>query len=102
MNFSFHPDAEQEFDEAVVYYEGCERGLGVEFAEEVYATISMITQYPRGGSKASQSTRRCLTSRFPFGVVYQVKADAVRIIALANLSRRPGYWQERTRENESQ
>jgi toxin ParE1/3/4 len=99
MKFSFHPDAEREFDEAVVYYERSECGLGIEFAEEVYATISRISQYPKAGTKASQKTRRCLTNRFPFGVIYQAKADAIRVIAVANLNRRPGYWRERMRQS---
>ena len=43
----------------------------------------------------SQNTRRCLVNRFPFGVIYQVNAGMLRIIALANLHRRPGYWKVR-------
>lgn len=30
MTFSFHPDAEAEFYEAIDYYERCETGLGRE------------------------------------------------------------------------
>jgi len=96
MNFSFHPDAEREFDEAVTYYEGCQPGLGIEFAEEVYATILRIIRYPDAWAELSANTRRCLTSRFPYGVIYQIKSDTVRVIAVANLNRRPGYWRKRT------
>ena len=39
MKFYFHPEAEAEFDRSVKYYEQCQPGLGLEFAEEVYATI---------------------------------------------------------------
>jgi len=45
MKFYFHPDAEAEFDTAVEYYEQFQEGLGLEFAEEIYATISRIIQY---------------------------------------------------------
>lgn len=95
MNFSFHPDAEREFDAAVSYYEERQPGLGVEFAEEVYAAILRILRYPEAWAALSRNTRRCLTNRFPYGVIYQIKADTVRIIAVANLHRRPDYWQER-------
>jgi hypothetical protein len=44
MTFHFHPDAEAEFGKAVEYYERFRPGLGLEFAEEVYATITRITQ----------------------------------------------------------
>ena len=39
MTFSFHPEAETEFFEAVDYYEDRERGLGFDFSIEVLATI---------------------------------------------------------------
>ncbi|MEI8172160.1 MAG: hypothetical protein WCH07_01605 [Deltaproteobacteria bacterium] len=42
MRFQFHPAADAEFDAAVEYYERCQSGLGLEFAEEVYATIARI------------------------------------------------------------
>ena len=46
MKFYFHPNAKEELDGAVAYYEQCQPGLGLEFAEEVYATIAPIIQYP--------------------------------------------------------
>jgi len=39
MTFSFHPEAESEFHEAIDYYENCESGLGYDFSVEVFATI---------------------------------------------------------------
>jgi len=39
MNFSFHPEADEEFVEAVAYYEECDPGLGIGFSREVYASI---------------------------------------------------------------
>ena len=33
MKFHFHPDAKEEFDGAVEYYEQCQAELGLEFAE---------------------------------------------------------------------
>lgn len=92
MRFYFHEDAETEFARSVEYYEDCRRGLGIEFAQEVYATIDRIIQYPEAWSPMSKNTRRCLVNRFPFGVIYQVKSNSVRIIAVADLRRRPDYW----------
>lgn len=46
MRFLFHPAAENEFDLAGEYYETCQSGLGLEFAEEVYSTIARISEYP--------------------------------------------------------
>jgi plasmid stabilization system protein ParE len=95
MRFLFHPAAENEFDLAVEYYETCQSGLGLEFAEEVYSTIARISEYPEVWSPMSGNTRRCLTNRFPYGIIYRIKDNSVHIIAIANLHRRPDYWKER-------
>ncbi len=65
MKFYFHSDAEREFDDAVEYYEKCRPGLGLEFAEEVYATISRIMKCPNAWAQLSPNTRHCLPNRFP-------------------------------------
>jgi toxin ParE1/3/4 len=95
MRFFFHEHAESEFDSIVDYYEDCQSGLGLEFAQEVYATIELIVRFPEAWAPMSENTRRCLVNRFPFGIIYQVKSDSVRIIAVADLRRRPGYWLNR-------
>ena len=95
MTFSFHPAARAELDAAVDYYEGCQPGLGYEFAEEVYATIARIRQYPDGWSPVSRRGRRGLTRRFPFGLIYQIKEEHIFIVAVAHSHRRPGYWDHR-------
>ena len=95
MTFSFHPGAQREVDDAIRYYERCRPGLGYEFADEVYAAIHRVMRYPEAWGELSPNTRRCLVTRFPYGVVYQAKPGTIRIIAVAHLSRRPGYWRER-------
>ena len=46
MTFSFHPEAESEFLEAIEYYEERELGLGYDFSIEVFATIQNIFTHP--------------------------------------------------------
>jgi len=52
MRFQFHPAADAGLDLAVEYYEQCQSGLGLKFAEEVYATIARIIEYPEVWSPA--------------------------------------------------
>jgi len=96
MKYSFHPLAKKELIEAVEYYEEC-RGLGMEFSKEIFSTIQRITEFPRAWFKLSKNTRRCLTKRFPYGVIYEVNKDDVLIIAIMQLNRKPGYWEKRKR-----
>ena len=42
MRFYFYEDAEFEFDKTIEYYEGCRTGLGLDFAQEIYATKEFI------------------------------------------------------------
>ena len=52
------------------------------------------------GSEAGTSilggVRRRILRRFPYGLLYTIKTDGVRLLAVMNLKRRPTYWVERT------
>lgn len=95
MKYSFHPLARKELNEAVDYYNGCQDNLGVEFAIEVYTAIQLILQFPKAWSPLSKNTRRCLTNRFPYGIIYQEEKDEIIIIAIMQLNKEPKYWHGR-------
>jgi len=95
MKYRFHPEAESEFNDSLAYYDSIKENLGKEFAEEVYSTIQRILQYPNAWTKITKGCKRCLTKRFPFGVIYSIKEDCIFIIAVMPLSRKPGYWENR-------
>jgi hypothetical protein len=99
MKFAFHPDAEQELNQAVDYYNDCQPLLGWDFSREVYFTIQNILAYPKAWAPLSKNTRRCLVNRFPFGVIYQIVKNDVFIIAIMQLNRKPGYWQNRIEDS---
>ena len=58
MRFHFHPAADAEFDRAVEYYERCQSGLGLEFAEEVYAAIARTIGWRAMSSSAPVAITR--------------------------------------------
>ncbi len=97
MKYSFHPEAKEEFLEAIDYYESRRRGLGLEFANGINSTIQRIIQFPSAWSEFSEKTRRCLDQRFPFGIIYQTTEDKdeILIIAIMQVNRKPGYWKHR-------
>jgi len=97
MKYSFHPSAKVEFNEAIDYYDDCQAGLGKEFAKEIFSTIQRILQFPDAWSRLSENTRRCLTRRFPYGVIYQILEEEIVIVAVMQLNRKPGYWQDRAK-----
>jgi hypothetical protein len=95
VSFSIHPAACAELNAAVDYYEEAEPGLGYEFLEEVYATIHRAIAHPTSWQQISARTRRCLTQRFPYSVIYQVQPDSIGVFAIASTHRRPEYWLDR-------
>ena len=95
MKCSFHPEAETELRETIDYYEGCESGLGGDFAIEVHTTIQNILTYSKAWPTLDGDVRRCLTRRFPFGLLYSIEPDEVFILAVMHLNRNPDYWKHR-------
>jgi hypothetical protein len=79
MTYYFHPDAELELNASVDYYQECQDGLGAEFAYEVQKTILRILQYPTAWQTLDGDIRRCLTNRFPFGIIYFQRDDEIII-----------------------
>lgn len=95
MHYYFHPEAEIEFDNSVAYYEECQATLGLDFAYEVYETIQRIIKFPNAWQILDGEIRRCLTNRFPFGVVYYQNNNQIVILAVMQLRREPNYWLDR-------
>lgn len=97
MNYSFHPEAEEEFIKAIDFYEAQERELGLDFSIEVYQAIQRVIANPESWTKRSENIRRILLQRFPFGILYNYdsKAEEIFIIAVMHLRRAPDYWRER-------
>ena len=88
--------AQAELDEAVAYYDAESAGLGGQFLIEVLATLDRIGSHPEAWPSFGPDVRRCITRRFPYGIVYQVLAKGILVVAVAHLHREPGFWRKRT------
>ncbi len=96
MSFSFHPEAEEDFNQAVDYYQDIEPGLGHDFALEVLSAIRRAVEYPKAWVLLDGDVRRSLVRRFPYGIFYSEKPNGIFILAVMNLHREPGYWKTRS------
>jgi cytochrome P450 len=70
-------------------------GLGEDFSLEVNATVQNILSYADAWPIVEDDVRRCLTRRFPYGVLYSIETDRVYILAVMHLHRHPDYWKTR-------
>jgi plasmid stabilization system protein ParE len=98
----FAPEVPDELAEAVLWYEARKQGLGSELLDEVQATLPIIGTRPRSFPRlqdidATLEIRRALLARFPYALVFLVREDEVRVLAVAHAKRRPGYWLNRVR-----
>lgn len=89
---SFFPAARNELRDAVDYYNDQYAGLGYEFGAEVRRTIARILRFPSAWPLLSSNTHRCLTNRFPYGVIYQFTDKELFVVAVMHLKRRPDTW----------
>ncbi|MBP7582607.1 MAG: type II toxin-antitoxin system RelE/ParE family toxin [Spirochaetes bacterium] len=95
MNFFFHESAESELLSAIEYYELKQSGLGYRFSKEIYAAIERICEHPLAWESLDGEFRRCLSGRFPYGVIYRIVGNSIQIMAVMHLNREPGYFRER-------
>ena len=92
MRVTFNELAERELNDAAQYYEQEESGLCEAFIGEVRRCTDTIVQHPKGGPIVLGGIRRRLCQRFPYALLYTVSGNELRILAVMNLKRRPGYW----------
>jgi plasmid stabilization system protein ParE len=96
VNPSVSVEAERELiDGALFYAREANAELGLAFIAEFERSLGVLCTYPYLGPVWRGTTRRFPLRRFPYTIIYQVKPEEVRVIALAHQSRRPGYWRGR-------
>ena len=95
MRIRFLEIAQIEQDEAIEYYNYESPGLGDAFLAEVLKALDRIGSFPEAWHPCSKRTRRCKTRRFPYGIIYQIRKDEILVVAIANLHRKPEYWNNR-------
>jgi len=100
MTVDFLQSAEDELVEIIAYYNLQSEGLGLEFAAEVKRTIVRISDFPNAWMPLSGRTKRCRTNRFPYAILYQIRADKILIVAIQNLHKHPDSWKLRLKAEE--
>ncbi|MCA9449224.1 MAG: type II toxin-antitoxin system RelE/ParE family toxin [Candidatus Omnitrophica bacterium] len=95
MKVVFTRLARLELEEAVAYYDMEVEGLGSRFQTEVKRGLNRIKEHPSAWAVERGEIRKYLLHKFPYKILYSVESDAIIIIAIAHLHRRPDYWIDR-------
>ena len=95
MRYVFHPEALNEYSEAVQYYAEQRAEVAQAFINAVEDTVYRIREFPTRYAEIDEDVRRCTTRKFPYGVLYTVEQDYILILAIMHCSREPNYWKSR-------
>jgi len=97
MNIRFLTLAQKEVDDSVRWYDE-QASLGRDFLDELDRAVRLIKSYPLAATEIEAGIRRCLLHRFPYALIYGIDEEAIVVIALAHLHRKPRYWSDRIDE----
>ena len=91
----FDAAAERELNEAVDFYDLESPGLGDVLLAEVEHALTQVEAFPEAAQPLRDGVRRRLLHTFPYALLYSLRTDEVRILAVAHQRRRPFYWEDR-------
>lgn len=94
------PEARQELEDAVWWYEQQRSSLGRRFLAAVELALEQVAGFPGTGARVPHVSpdlpvRRMAVAGFPYHVVYLETSAELRVLAVAHDRREPGYWLER-------
>ncbi len=95
MNFRWHPDALEEYEDAALFYGTREDGLDARFQTIIEEAIEDVCSTPEAWPPFLEDTRRRVVNVFPYSVIYISEEASVLIVAIMHDSRKPGYWLNR-------
>ncbi len=100
MKLEIHPAAEDETQQAALWYDQKKPGLGDEFMDELSEALDQVLahplRFPVMHVVKGREFRRFLLSRFPYAIVYESNGYLIHVFAVAHGARKPGYWAHRT------
>ncbi len=97
MHLIVRTDAEAQIASGYGWYEEERRGLGAEFVEELSFTIAAIELHPLRFPRVKRNLRRALVRRFPYGVYFLIRDDAIVVTGVRHLARDPRRIHHRVR-----
>ena len=89
------PQAQFDVEEAGIWYETRQPGLGLRFLDELDSVMRRIAATPFQFPRIHPSVRRALLKRFPYSVYFLLGDEQVEVIAVLHQHRHPDTWRKR-------
>lgn len=97
MRILVSPEARDEYQAAIRYYDQQVPSLGTRLTEEIRAALRRMSDWPLAFPVERGEIRRVLLGWFPYKLLYSIEADHLYVIALAHQHREPDYWTGRAK-----
>jgi plasmid stabilization system protein ParE len=96
MTPSVSPEADRELTEAGIFYarEGGKE-LGLAFIAEFARSLDFLCLNPLIGPSWRNDKRRFPIRRFPYSIIYDIRDNELRVVAIAHHRQKPDYWSDR-------
>ncbi|KXS31641.1 MAG: Plasmid stabilization system protein [Candidatus Gallionella acididurans] len=95
MQLIFLTLARDELAEAKRFYNRQQQGLGGSFQREAQTAARLIQERPLAWQIEIDPVRRFIFDRFPYKMLYIIRAERIVVIAVAHQHRQPDYWVDR-------
>lgn len=90
MNYSLHPEAEDDLRGAAGFYrEQAGTTLSQSFLAEFEQSVNLLLQHPALGGLWRRGKRRFVMRRFPYSLIYTVSGENIHILTVAHHGRSP-------------
>lgn len=93
MSYWFHPGAEREHFENIVFYESRQPGLGGAYLAELENLMIRVADMPeRFRVERKPNIRVVSLTRFPYKIIFRDASGGLQILVISHKKRRPDYW----------
>jgi len=91
MNYSILilAEAEHDLDDAFIWYELNQIGLGKKFFESIDESVQFLSESPLIFAEIYRGLRRSLIKKFPYGIYYKVilETNEIQIVGVIHFGR---------------
>ena len=91
----FRRAARAEFEDAALWYEARQRGLGVQFLSEIDRAVTLAAANPDRFPIKHGNIRCIQARRFPYSLFYRMETGRIVVLAVFHARRNPAVWQSR-------
>jgi plasmid stabilization system protein ParE len=89
---SLHASAEAEYEAALAWYLARSPRAAAGLEAAIQRAISLLATFPEACPLCDDRHRYCALRRYPYGLVYRVDGDLVRVVAVSHDRQLPGHW----------